>query len=120
MQTAKPFEACFQSRLRTVAAHVPGLEIVEEGADLQKRVDRGIVELDRGRRLRIARDQGRGIQPEDVVGLGRAPQRGVGQQLDPEIGDGVAQGAADARRVVVLLNVTCQPAKRLAPPLATS
>ncbi len=74
VKTAKSFETGLQRSLQTVAARVPGLEIFEECADLHQWVNRSIIERDRGRCFRVACDQDRGIQPKDIVGLGRAPQ----------------------------------------------
>ena len=117
IQPAQPFEPGLEGGLRPIGRSVPDLEIVEQRADLQQRMDAGVGQVQRRRRSRVARDQGFRVELENLVALGRAPQRRVGEQLDPQIGDGVAQGAADARRVVVLRDVAGELAERFAPPL---
>jgi hypothetical protein len=117
VQPAQPFEAGLEGGLGPVVRCVPGFEVIEQSADLDQRVNGWGREVDPRGRSRIARDQRRCVKLEDVVGFRRAPQRRVGQQLDPQVGHGVAQGAADARRVVVLLNVASEITERLAPPL---
>ncbi len=116
IETPQTLEPGFERGLGPTRRFVPRLEIVEDGADLDQRVELGIGQIEFGGFGGVADQEGREVDSENVVALVRPPKRGVGEQLGPEIAHGVAKSAADPRRVVVLLDVPSQHADALVAP----
>ena len=68
-------EPRLESGLALAAPRVPGLEVVEDGADLHERVDGGVLERHEPRSGRIARDERRAVESEDCRSTARAARR---------------------------------------------
>ena len=117
VQPLEALPARFQRSFRLAAAAVPRLEIAEHGGHPGDRVDPGIGQIQARQRSEAAVDERRQIEGVEVAALTRTPQGAVGQQLGPHVGHRVPQGAANSRRVGVLLNVPRQRTDGLIAPL---
>ena len=107
VQPAEPLEACLEGRLPPSGRGLPGLQVRKDGRELRERVRGGIVEA------RLYRPQQRGhVEPVQLVLL-RAPERGVRQQLDDQVGDRVPHRPPDARGVVAALQVVADAVDRI-------
>ncbi len=114
-QVPQARQAGLERGLRLAPAAVPGLEVGEDGGDLRQRMGLRRSEVVLRRERRRAEELFE-VEPVHAVVVLRPPLGGVGEELDPEVADRVAQRAADARRVIVLLDVLGEPADRLLSP----
>ena len=111
VQGAQPGQARLEGGFLLALLVVPALQVVEDGADLDQRVHPGVDHRAGGQLLPA--EESLEIQLVDLVGVLRPPAGGVGEQLHPQVGDRVAQGGADVRGVVVLLDVGGQVLDRV-------
>jgi hypothetical protein len=104
VEAPQPLEPRFERGLGFAAAGVPALEVRENGDELDDRMRGRIVELHRPGALRLLFQQRGEVQPEDLVGLRRAPAGRIGEQRDVEVRQRVAERAADVVGIVVDLD----------------
>jgi len=81
---------------------VPALQVVQDHAEPPQGVEVHVGGIPIG--IFDAADEGGNVEHVHVVLLTRLPQRGVRQQVDPQVGYGVPQRAADPRGIVVLVD----------------
>ena len=110
VENAQTLEPRLEGGLAPFALRVPRLEVREHRHGLGQGMRGGIVEaghlLTRTGTPGVAPlpEQARQVQAEELVGLRGAPTGGVRQERREEIRDGVAQGPANVRRIVVGLD----------------
>ena len=101
VQAPDALEPRLESGLALAASRVPRLEVVQDGAELDERMDRGILERHEPRSGRIAGDERLAIEREDSVRLLGPPERRVGKEGDEEVRRGIPQRVANSLGIAV-------------------